>query len=197
MKNRWLVLAMLAAFGCDDGDPDPMDAGGDEEDSGGVTTPTCAAYCAEIQGNCTGANSQYGDMATCMASCPSFPVGTGSDMAGNTLGCRIYHAGAADGDPGTHCVHAGPGGGGACGDPCDGFCAIAEDACTGANEQFADNAACMTACEGFTDDDPFDTSDTDGDNLSCRLYHLTVAATSDTMAGLHCDHIPAASDPCM
>jgi hypothetical protein len=76
---------------------------------------SCDAYCASIATNCTGANTQYGMLDFCMASCESFPVGAATDTSGNTLGCRTYHAGAAAGDPAVHCVHAGPGGAGVCG----------------------------------------------------------------------------------
>jgi hypothetical protein len=159
---------------------------------------TCADYCAAIMGACTGANAQYSSMAACMGSCAAFPVGTAGQVTMNTLQCRAYHTTAAVGDPGLHCVHAGPGGGGTafCGTNCEGFCAIAASACTGGNEQWADTAACMTDCAMFPDTEPYDTSDTGGDSLACRLYHLTVASEGMMSANTHCDHIALVSTTC-
>lgn len=83
---------------------------------------SCAAYCATIGANCAGADAQYGNNDTCLATCAAFPPGTLADVSGNTLGCRNYHAGAAAQDASTHCVHAGPGGDGICGGNCESFC---------------------------------------------------------------------------
>ena len=102
-----ILVVMMSLVGCG-GDPKPAaDAAID------ALTLDCSTYCTEIQNNCTGASLQYASTAECMAACASFPVGTSmvTDMTGNTLGCRIYHAG----DPAkmaaaTHCPHAGPGG---------------------------------------------------------------------------------------
>ena len=57
--------------------------------TGGTTTSsstgggaqTCTAYCTAIMANCTDANKQYPDQATCEADCAHFPVG----MATRTL----------------------------------------------------------------------------------------------------------------
>jgi hypothetical protein len=58
--------------------------------------------------------NSYNDMADCEAQCSEWYQGTEGQTAGDTVGCREYHAGAAIGDPMTHCPHAGPGGGGVC-----------------------------------------------------------------------------------
>lgn len=166
----------------------------DGSSSGGAATPTCEDYCSSITTNCSAANAQYADMDSCMGSCKAFPVGTGADTSGNTLGCRIYHAGAAAMDAATHCVHAGPGGGGACGMPCEGFCSIAVATCA---TEHPDDATCKTTCGGFMDTEPYDAGDVAGDTLACRLYHLTVASSSAANAATHCPHTVAASPPCM
>lgn len=185
MRTRSLGLISILVLGLaacgDDGGGADIDAGAD---------PTCAAYCTSVQANCSGAVAQYTSEATCLAACEAFPVGTAADMAGNTLGCRTYHAGAAAAGPDVHCVHAGPGGAGACGANCAGFCAIALDSCPAV---YASAAACMTDCGGFTDTEPFDTADTSGDTLACRLYHLSAATTTPDP---HCGHINEASPPC-
>lgn len=151
---------------------------------------TCDAYCATIGANCTGEWTQYGMPDFCTASCAAFPTGTPADTAGNTLGCRSYHAGAAAMDPATHCVHAGPGGAGVCGANCDGFCSIAMHACPDAWPGLPE---CMTACGTFMDMEPYDASDVGGDTLACRLYHATAAAF---LPDPHCMHIKADSPPC-
>lgn len=178
----FLSFVVLGLAACGD------DGGGADVDAG--PTPTCAAYCTSIQANCAGAVQQYTAEATCLAACEAFPTGTAADTAGNTLGCRTYHAGAAAAGPDVHCVHAGPGGAGACGDNCAGFCAIALDSCTAA---YADSAACMTDCALFADTEDFDTSDTSGNTLACRLYHLSAATTTPDP---HCGHIESVSPTC-
>lgn len=214
MKKLGIVFGMLALVACGGSDPDPVDAattptdtgatptdtgatptdtGATPTDTGMVATPDCTSYCTSVMGACTDANAQYGSMDICMAYCATLPVGTAADMAGNTVGCRTYHAGAAGGDAATHCVHAGPGGAGACGTNCEGYCAGVVGICTGANEVYADVAECMTACAGITDDVAYSTAATGGDSLACRIYHLS-AATGD--AATHCSHTAVASGPC-
>src|SRR5688572_10176169 len=141
--QRLVVLGSigLALLACgDDGGSTPIDA-----PTGG--TPSCSTYCTTIATNCSGANLQYGMATDCTNTCGHFPVGTAADTSGNTLGCRSYHAMMAAGDPGLHCKHAGPGGDGACGANCLGFCTLVMGACTGANQQHGGAiATCMSAC---------------------------------------------------
>lgn len=113
----------------------PIDAAPD------ASPPTCSSYCSEIQANCTGDNAQYANSAACTAACASFSVGTSTDMSGNTLGCRIYHAGTPSVTaPATDCPHAGPAGDLIAptppspefcsgGDICASFCALEVQAC--------------------------------------------------------------------
>lgn len=135
-----LALGSVAAVGC--GDPVPTtDAAtpridGGTHDSGstidmGVSVDAnttdafaadvgvpvnCAGYCTEMATSCTGTNAQYTDMTACMTACTSagWVMGTQSDTAGNTLGCRVYHSIAAAGNATLHCPHAGFLGGGVC-----------------------------------------------------------------------------------
>ena len=77
--------------------------------------PACADYCSTYFQNCKDGNDVYeGDEAACMDACKMWYAGTDADTAGDTIGCRTYHAGAALGDPVTHCPHASPSGGGVC-----------------------------------------------------------------------------------
>lgn len=185
------------------GDSAAMDTGtGDTS----MATLDCATYCSRIMTNCTGAAlEQFKDMATCTGFCAGYPKGALADMMGNTLGCRIYHAGAAAGsatNATTHCPHAGPTGGdknpmgttGVCGEPCDAFCGTAAVVCPNA---FASAQACQTACRGFAADTAaYSTADTAKNDMGCRVYHLSAASGSAAAATTHCPHIVAASAVC-
>ena len=175
-----LASVLAACGGGDDGGPD-------------AALASCADYCSSIQDNCTATNTQYTSPDQCMAACMAFDSGSAGDQSGNSLQCRAYHANAALGDPDTHCVHAGPGGAGACGNNCEGFCTIVMDACTGANEAYASMAECMTACDAFDDTESYDISDTSGDTLACRLYHAQVGTVDPTT---HCPHVQPVSAVC-
>ena len=154
---------------------------------------SCKAYCAAVQGACTGANSQYASAEECETYCETgaqLPLGDLADTDGNTVGCRIYHAGVAGisaENAAIHCPHAGPHGGSVCGDWCDNYCHLAQTNCSGANELFADAAACEAACGGYADSG--EGGDTTGDTVQCRIYHLGVAGSdADTSAAIHCPH---------
>ncbi len=199
---------LIAAPGCEE---TPAEATGGAGGSGGeagsggsggsggnmATLPTCAKYCADITMNCTAANAQYASPASCLGACAAFPVGTFADMAGDTLGCRQYHTGAAAADAAAalvHCGHAGPAGSGACGAICDGFCDIATKACA---TEWPTMAACKTACMGWTaTGGAYNTSDTNKNTTECRMYHLSVAATDAASATMHCPHTVTSSPTC-
>ena len=182
---RYLAIALIFAAACGS-DTKTTDAAG-----GGLS---CSAYCTSILGACTGANAQYGGtdggMATCMASCAHFPTGMAADMTGNTLGCRTNHANLAKTDATTHCVHAGPSGGGACGMPCEGFCSLVTAECP---TQWT-ASSCPTGCAAFAATPPYTAMVQSGNNLSCRIYHATAASTDPTT---HCPHTTATSVTCM
>jgi hypothetical protein len=193
MFTPLLALALGCPAGDADTDTDTATAGStaasSEPTTGEAADLTCDDYCARITTNCAGDFVQYG-LDTCKSSCAAFEPGTLDDKMGNTLGCRIYHAGAAKDAPELHCVHAGPGGASVCGDNCEGFCTIAASACP---DTFTDDAACMTACAAYDMTEPYDVSDVAGDTFACRLYHLTVATN---LPAEHCPHITPTSVPC-
>jgi len=158
----------------------------------GSATLDCATYCSDVMTNCTGSNAQYTAMANCMGACATFPMGTGSDTGGNTLGCRIYHANMAVADAATHCKHAGPGGAGGCGMDCNGFCSIVVAECpTQWNNTTCTNA--QNGCPSFTSVPPYKAPST-GNTLECRLYHATMAASDPVN---HCSHTLKISTQCM
>jgi hypothetical protein len=217
------LLLSLVLIGCGSSsnnttaDAPPGDTGGSGSDAATVALD-CPSYCTEIQANCTAANAQYptepnNPNAHCLAACNSFPKGALADTAGNTLGCRIYHAGApAKADPVTHCPHAGPGGDltsvtappGTCGDACTSFCTLEIMACglmgASATGQYTDMATCITDCKAFPNSTHKYGITAAGDSLACRLYHATNAAITGN-AAVHCPHTgptPAgAGNPCL
>jgi len=78
----------------------------------------CDVYCDLITQNCVGSNQQYSSKSACQTACAAIPAtGNPGDTTGDTVQCRIYHAGVA-GNPITnalvHCPHAGPTGAGQC-----------------------------------------------------------------------------------
>ena len=155
--------------------------------------PKCTDYCNIIQANCAGSNQQYTSPPSCVAVCAEIPKGMVGEGSGNTLGCRISHATLAASDPITHCTHGGPGGDGACGSNCTGFCTVALEVCTGANQQYASMSACMTECATFPTTPKYSTGVVSGNSFACRLYHLTQAAVDPSV---HCGHIVANSPTC-
>lgn len=201
-------LALAVLVGCNGRDDMPDAAPPD-------TAPTldCPSYCAKIEAGCTGENAQYPDMKHCMAACASFPVGTSTvaDTSGNTLGCRIYHAGASRTDPTTHCAHAGPAGdhltaspAAACsgGDVCASYCALQIKACGSVDAplpgdpidsfgnplyQYQNIDNCMTLCAGYNKTHSFRTTSM-GDSLACRLLYTTRAAIDLDKAKTECRH---------
>jgi hypothetical protein len=150
----------------------------------------CNTYCSTIQSNCTGSNAQFASMDTCLATCATLPLGMDADMVGNSVGCRTYHGTAAKFDPDTHCIHAGPSGGGVCGDYCESFCAIVPKVCLGL---YPTSKECMFECSQFPNAEPYDASDTSGDSFACRLYHATIASVDPAT---HCSHVNEASPVC-
>ena len=163
---------------------------------GGAAAATCDGYCAHVMGNCTGALQQFPDEASCKAFCATWDAGDPGKHAGDTVACHDYHADApAQGSPDPHCYHGGPSGDGPCGaSTCDDFCAAAVKLCTGDQKAWADEASCLTDCEGFgSNGQGFSTNATTGDTVECRLYHLTVAATDPAT---HCAHIGKDSAVC-
>jgi hypothetical protein len=217
---RILVITLvLVDFGCSEVKAPPL-----QIDAPTAVTLDCTTYCNELERNCTGLNAQYPDIEHCIATCASVAPGALSDTFGNTLGCRIYHAGApAKATPTIHCIHGGPAGAqtdaaaGQCGDACTSFCSLNLAICTGGLAQYADMATCLVACSTgnptatppippfnktskyIVDTTKTPTAIPTGNSLACRLYHTTNAALDAAHAMAHCGHtaqVPAAGTPC-
>jgi hypothetical protein len=159
------------------------------------TTPVldCAHYCATIMGACTNAVAQFSTLDQCTASCATWTPGALGQNSGNTLGCRLTHAMLAMTDPTVHCVHAGPSGGGVCGQPCEGFCTLDLGVCLGGNAVYADATACASSCAGFNPSPAYSANVTGGNSLSCRIYHATAASVAPNV---HCPHTGVTSVTC-
>jgi len=150
----------------------------------------CEAYCSAFSGSCGALTPDpYSSEAECLQYCGENMVNLGNwnDTAGDSVSCRVYHADAylALGAP--HCLHAGPSGDNTCGTWCQVYCDIIQNACTGSNQQYASESACMTSCATIsTSGNPGDTA---GNTIQCRIYHAGVAGLDQaTNAQLHCPH---------
>jgi len=155
----------------------------------------CPAYCslffnASFQNVC-GQSPDFMTQNDCMTWCNTFIGnlnGTTGDAAGNTIGCRIYHANAAitTGDP-THCDHASLTGGAMCGTLCDNYCTtVLNGTCSG---MYGDMNTCMLACASFpTNGTHINISKPENwkNNVECRIYHAGLPAIASTT--IHCPH---------
>lgn len=75
----------------------------------GTCGTNCESFCASTLAICGDQNNPpYASTAECVTACGGFSATEpfdASDIAGNTLACRIYHMTAAATDPDTHCQH--------------------------------------------------------------------------------------------
>jgi len=77
----------------------------------GVCGANCDGYCQIVLDSCTGVDQVYATLGDCTTACAGFTDTEkydASDMGGDTLACRLYHATAASTDPVTHCGHTQP-----------------------------------------------------------------------------------------
>jgi len=169
---------------------------GSAADAGDAGASLCELYCDTVMNECSGAFSVYARRENCLGVCKALPVGTPADTSGNSVYCRLQAARVAAAELPYYCPAAGPGGNGVCGANCESFCALADQLCSGSNRQFADMAACLTACQALPDLGGFTTSSTagqySGPHVQCRLFHVSNAAL-DPVA--HCPHAGGAK-PC-
>ncbi len=69
---------------------------------------------------------------------------------------------------------------------CPYYCTNIMSVCTGANQQFLNDATCLAMCASIGNDaGPGQTS---GGSLSCHVNHLALAAASPANAAIHCPH---------
>jgi hypothetical protein len=183
--------------------------GGSPVNSG---TNTCETYCETVQANCLGIHAQYLSKEQCLHMCADTPLGLESDTSGDTVGCRLYHARVVElmHDPVNHCKHAGPSGGGVCGERCEALCDRAMKLCTTDRQNpqpYTDVDDCLEKCSGgdagvdfgYPVDEKVELSGA-GDTVNCRIYHLRNAYEQptgpDSTATTHCPHIGQKSATC-
>ena len=144
-----------------------------------VDFTACEQYCGAMMMNCGG---YYPDMESCMNTCALFPddAPVGAED-GNSVQCRLYHAGVAANDAALHCPHASSNGGGVCGSECENYCHISMQTCGGL---YPNEEICMNECAAFPADGAADA--TDGDSVQCRTYHASFPAIAN--GELHCTH---------
>lgn len=170
-----------------------------------VSTPTCAAFCAQAMTTCTGINTQFsGSTTKCLTRCATWSTGTIADRLTNTLGCRQYHLNVAASNTSllaAHCPHIGMADTQSqCGSRCDAFCALAIGTCTSTygTPPYATLSACTTACANFAFTG--NTDDLTGDTFQCREHYLGVAADATTDVSTkktdNCPYIRQVSTQC-
>lgn len=142
----------------------------------------CEEYCDQIQSRCTGDAAQYADRGDCLAGCGRLPAtGNPGDAAGNTVQCRLFHAGMANNDE--HCHHAGLSGADTCGRSCEVYCHVIQQTCRGGDAQYDSLGECLSACNGLaTGGRPGELS---GNTVQCRLTHLRYTVGDPST---HCPH---------
>jgi hypothetical protein len=202
-----LIMACNAVLGITAATPESTDGAPPSNDAGdGIDVApslSCDYYCALVMHNCTDENLEWLDMQRCQTGCPIFEPGStfATNTMDDTLGCRIWHAQAAATDPDYHCRHAGPVGGGICGNDCEAFCNLDTSYCTAPYPQAYSN---MSTCEAACNDGAFpyltgdagDLAFASGDTLNCRIYHLEAAFLSGPAAQYHCPHTEPVSAVC-
>lgn len=170
---------------------------------GGGGGDLCEEYCDTIELNCAPPDhAQYTSKEQCLATCAIFNEGDTSEMnpSGNTVACRLNQAklAIATGEPLEHCSAAGPGGADKsgqfrCGEHCDGYCAIMNEACVPPRTPFANVAECISACRDLPNLGGFNQGIDSGNSVQCRIWHVTAATLSPDV---HCGH--ASGDaPCV
>ena len=159
------------------GDPETNCPEGSPEDTEACAGDNlCQEYCATMDVNCIGEFSQFADMAECMANCPGFPTdGEEGAKTGDSVQCRLYHAGAALDEPSVHCPSAGASGGTLCvaGSEflCGNYCDLMAVNCTGANTQYLEDP-CLESCNFAIDGEVGDTA---GNTIQCRTTYAGLA----------------------
>jgi len=158
----------------------------------------CDDFCRLETAECTEANGYpvYENEAQCQAVCGALPLGHIGDIEENTIGCRMYHSYNSAVDPKNHCSHTAPGGDGHCGTNalpktgktgnCESYCILLDKACKADfDAEFASAKECEAACvklDGAAPNSGYTTA-ASGDNLQCRLLHVSRALSNDKECG--------------
>jgi hypothetical protein len=209
-----ITILLLASIGCaniagiEDAQLQTAGSTGGTPGTSTQDTGLCATYCETVMANCQNALSLYASQETCIGVCNSLQragkAGTPGDQSGNTIQCRLTQArnAKATGEPASYCFAAGPGGGNICGTDCEGYCVLLQQTCPNefASPQFNNSVAyCLTtACPSIPLSDAGFTASIhgEGNNMNCRLYHVSASNADAQAAGIHCSHAAGAA-PCV
>lgn len=213
IRHNVLALVLFATAGCANiaGIEDAQLQTATGGTAGANTTQQeanlCQTYCDTVMASCQGSLEAYASQETCMGVCSNLQragkAGTPGDLSGNTIQCRLTQARSAKstGEPASYCFAAGPGGGNICGSDCEGYCVLLQQTCPNefSGPQFNNSISyCLTtACPAVPLSDAGFTASIhgEGNNINCRLYHVSAANADAQAAGIHCPHAAGAS-PC-
>ncbi|MGC4090403.1 MAG: hypothetical protein QM756_21500 [Polyangiaceae bacterium] len=164
-------------------------------------TPECKAYCDAVTQSCTGDNQQYASREVCAAVCRLLPRGD-AEGSGNTLSCRSQRAlSISAGEEATVCQVAGPASASPCTSQCESYCHLLLAACPARAQMLGlSEEECLRQCPALKPTGDFNATDeyVKGDTLSCRIYHLSVAALLPEQHCLHAFPVPKSpSEPCL
>lgn len=218
---RWLLVLGLA--GCSDvlEIPDSScDARFDISCACAEGQNPCDCYCDLVAANCTGVNSVYLSREDCGAMCPAFEDSL--VFSEEALRCRINFAAQAGTSSRPEqvrdlCSAAGPSGRAQSGafvcdvDSCNPYCGFVGKFCSeeilgeAVEGAFPNSFTCIDDCQTRREQSAaYDNRDyrvrAAGDNLQCRLYHVTNSALAHSQndlaeAARHCTHALGAP-PC-
>jgi hypothetical protein len=175
--------------------------------TGSTSDPNlCTTYCNTVMANCTNDLSVYASQETCLGVCDKLvqagKQGSPGVIGENTVNCRLTEARNAKstGEAGAYCFAAGPGGGNVCGTNCEGYCLLVGETCPNefSGPQFNGSLEyCLrTACPAVPVlDAEYNASQQSGNNINCRLYHVSAANADSQAPGIHCPHAAGAA-PC-
>jgi hypothetical protein len=133
-----------------------------------------------------------GAMASLASMSVATPAGTAGVMANSMSsagqGAAAGHGAAGHAMAGERAVAPAGGGAGAdsAGDACTSYCEAIDMACQGDNQQYVDQAACMSACAGFATNGTPGTMR--GNTLQCRQSHVANVVERGDPPAIHCNH---------
>jgi len=152
---------------------------------GNVCGTWCDNYCSWTGSLC---DLNYKDYPTCMVACAAMNVGAQGDQSGPSATCRTYHTVASvifNND--VHCTHAAQISlSGVCGTNIQNTCQFSTNACLGPLATYATEPNCEAILAPFPAGTPAGT-DTSGNSVSCRLYHVTTGINLN-QTNIHCPH---------
>jgi hypothetical protein len=165
---------------------------GDDGATESSSAALCDEYCTKVIATCTGGQAMYSSKAQCLSTCSALRPETETSAAGNTVRCRLNQVQAGN------CAGAGLTGGGACGQPCEGFCRVTAKACAPDLLPLGGEGSCLETCRTEIRYDPAKADGVaqplDGeDTLNCRAQHLLLALSEPSP---HCLHLRTTASPC-